>query len=175
MHMAWIIVVAAAAAPQTPAPHAPAALACHAATPAGDPLTFSPSVGLTPRRVTARGHLELTGCVSPDGTATALSSGWVAVKATALASCTSTRQVRGSAVITWFGLDGRPVGTSKLRVRADGLAVQRPADSLLTGSVTAGPLAGERVSGGVTPATPLLVCATQGMTGLPGSGRVTFG
>ncbi|MEO3873940.1 hypothetical protein ABGB18_34445 [Nonomuraea sp. B12E4] len=173
MHMAWIIAVTAAAVPQSPAE--PATLTCHVATPAGSPLAFSPSVGLTPRRVTASGHLEFTGCVSPDGTAAALSSGWVAVKATLQTSCTSTRRVRGSAVITWFGLDSRPVGTSKLRVGADRPAIQRPADTLLIGSVTAGPLTGERARGGVTPATALLGCATQGMAGLAGSGRVTFG
>ncbi|GAA4912139.1 hypothetical protein GCM10023334_011480 [Nonomuraea thailandensis] len=136
---------------------------------------FEPEVGLTPRHVQARGHLELTGCTSPDGTATYLRSGWGSVRATAQASCTSARQVRGSAVITWFGVNGRPVGTSRLRVRADRLVAQRPADTLLTGTVAAGRLAKERVSGGISPATALLGCATRGMATLPGSGRIVFG
>ncbi|GAA2834482.1 hypothetical protein GCM10020220_042560 [Nonomuraea rubra] len=52
---------------------------------------------------------------------------------------------------------------------------QRPADTLLTGSVSAGWLAKERVRGGISPATALLGCATQGMATLPGSGRIVFG
>ncbi|UBU11681.1 hypothetical protein [Nonomuraea gerenzanensis] len=151
------------------------ALSCAVATPAARPLVFEPKLGLTPRRVAARGHLELTGCTSPDGTAALLRSGWGSVKATAQASCTSARQVRGSAVITWFGANGRPVGTSRLRVRADRLVARRPADTLLTGTVAAGWLAGKPVKGGITPAMGLLGCATQGMATLPGSGRIVFG
>ncbi|MFG1706419.1 hypothetical protein ACFLIM_24795 [Nonomuraea sp. M3C6] len=173
MHLAWIIAIATVTAPQSPA--RPSALACEVATPSGRPLTFTPRVGLTPQRVTAHGNLQLTGCVSPDGSATYLRSGWVTVKATAQASCTSARHVRGNAVITWFGATGRPVGTSELRIRANQLATQSPADSLLTGTVTAGPLSDERVRGGITPATALLGCATQGMSALPGDGRITFG
>ncbi|WP_344488912.1 hypothetical protein [Nonomuraea monospora] len=151
------------------------ALSCAVATPADRPLVFEPKVGLAPRRIEARGHLELTGCTSPDGTATLLRSGWGTVKASAQASCTSARQVRGSAVITWFGVNGRPVGTSRLRVKADRLVAQHPADTLLTGTVAAGWLAKERVRGGITPATALLGCATRGMAALPGSGRIVFG
>ncbi|GAA1679107.1 hypothetical protein GCM10009733_089940 [Nonomuraea maheshkhaliensis] len=152
-----------------------AALTCAVSTPAGRPVTFAPKVGLTPRRVTARANLELTGCSSPDGSAAFLRSGWAVVKAGAHASCTSARQVRGRAVITWFGADGRPVGTSRLRVRADRLVAQRPADTLLTGDVAAGWLVGERVQGGISPATALLGCATRGMSALQGDGRITFG
>ncbi|MFI6636240.1 hypothetical protein ACIBI7_45785 [Nonomuraea fuscirosea] len=151
-----------------------AALTCAVSTPAGRPVTFAPKVGLTPRRVTARADLELTGCSSPDGSAAYLRSGWAVVKAEARASCTSARQVRGRAVVTWFGADGRPVGTSRLRVRADRLVAQRPADTLLTGDVAAGLLVGERVQGGISPATALLDCATRGMAALPGNGRITF-
>ncbi|MGR6915275.1 hypothetical protein ACU635_13605 [[Actinomadura] parvosata] len=180
MNVAWVMALVAATGAPGPGAFWPGAaqavaLSCAAATPAGRPLVFEPKVGLTPRRVEARGHLELTGCTSPDGSATALRSGWASVKATAQASCTSARQVRGSAVITWFGTNGRPVGTSRLRVRADRLVAERPADTLLTGSVTAGRMAGERVKGGISPATALLDCATQGMAALPGSGRITFG
>ncbi|MGW3348125.1 hypothetical protein ACWDA3_32955 [Nonomuraea rubra] len=176
MNVAWIIALTATAGSLSAggAP-APAALSCAVATPAARPLVFEPEVGLTPRPVQARGHLELTGCTSPDGTATFLRSGWGSVRATARASCTSARQVRGSAVITWFGANGRPVGTSRLRVRADRLVAQRPADTLLTGTVSAGWLAKERVRGGISPATALLGCATQGMATLPGSGRIVFG
>ncbi|WP_157549102.1 hypothetical protein [Nonomuraea candida] len=163
------------ALPARPAPAGKSALTCAAATPSGRPLTFTPRIGLTPRRVGARGHLELTGCTSPDGTAAFLRSGWASVKATAQASCTSARQVRGSAVITWFGVTGRPVGTSKLRVRADRLVAGEPADTLLNGTVAAGWLAGERVVGGITPPATLLGCATRGLATLPGRGHITFG
>ncbi|SEH02508.1 hypothetical protein SAMN05444920_12746 [Nonomuraea solani] len=179
MNVVWIIAVVTTAGPLSPVPaHNTAqdtALTCAVATPSGRPLTFTPRVGLAPRRVTARGHLELTGCTSPDGSATFLRSGWASVRADAQTSCTSARHVRGKAVITWFGVTGRPVGTSKLLVRADRLVEQHPADTLLTGSVAAGRLAGERVRGGITPATAILGCATQGMATLPGSGRITFG
>ncbi|GAA3551602.1 hypothetical protein GCM10022419_034880 [Nonomuraea rosea] len=175
MYMAWIVAAVVAAGPPVHAAPLPAALTCAVATPSGRPLTFAPEVALMPRNVTVRGNLQLTGCASPDGSATPLRSGWVSVKATAQVSCASARQVRGSAVITWFGADGRPLGTSKLRIRADRLATQRPADALLTGHVTAGPLTNERVRGGISPATALLGCATRGMSTLPGSGRITFG
>jgi hypothetical protein len=180
MNVAWIIALTATAGylssgAGTGGAAAPVALSCAVATPAAQPLVFEPKVGLTPRRVQARGHLELTGCTSPDGTATYLRSGWASVRATAQVSCTSARQVRGSAVITWFGENGRPVGTSRLRVRADRLVAQRPADTLLTGTVTAGWLAKEPVRGGISPATAILGCATRGMATLPGSGRIVFG
>ncbi|MFC7593372.1 hypothetical protein ACFQYP_63970 [Nonomuraea antimicrobica] len=78
-------------------------------------------------------------------------------------------------MITWFDATARPVGTSRLRVRADRLVAQHPADTLLTGTVSAGWLVGERVRGGITPATAILGCATRGMAALPGTGRITFG
>ena len=177
MNLAWIVAAAAVAGPLGPlgpAPARTAALTCAVSTPSSRPLTFTPGVGLTPRHVAARGNLELTGCTSPDGSATFLGSGWVSVRATAQASCASARRVRGSAVITWFGLTGRPVGTSRVRIRADRLVAQHPADTLLNGTVTAGLLTGERVRGGITPATAILGCATRGMGALPGSGRITF-
>lgn len=152
-----------------------AALTCAVTTPSSRPLTFAPNVGLTPRSVAARGNLQLTGCTSPDGSAAFLRSGWASVKATAQASCTSARHVRGSAVITWFGVTGRPVGTSKLRIRADRLVAHHPADTLLTGSVAAGWLVGERVSGGITPTSAILGCATRGMGTLVGDGHIAFG
>ncbi|TMR94823.1 hypothetical protein [Nonomuraea basaltis] len=177
MNLAWITAVATALGPPGPAMAmaGPAVLTCSVATPWSRPLTFTPGVGLTPRQVSVSGYLRLTGCMSPDGSAAGLRSGWVAMKATAHASCTSARRVRGSAVITWFGADGRPIGTSKLRSRGDRLATQSPADTLLSGTVATGPLDGERVRGGITPATGLLTCATQGMRHLPGAGRITFG
>lgn len=175
MNVAWIIAVAAVAGPLSPAPAQTTALTCAVSTPSSRPLTFTPKVGLTPRHVAARGNLQLTGCTSPDGSAAFLRSGWASVKATAQTSCTSARQVRGSAVITWFGVTGRPVGTSRLRVRADRLVAHHPADTLLTGVVAAGWLVGERVRGGITPTTAILGCATQGMGVLVGDGRITFG
>ncbi|WP_327589435.1 hypothetical protein OHA25_22365 [Nonomuraea sp. NBC_00507] len=192
MKMTWIIAVAAAAGPLTadvahalsppvaggprsPAATSPAALICAVATPPGRPLVFDPWVGLAPRRAAVRGHLQLTGCTSPDGSATGLRSGWVALKADGVLSCTSARRVRGRAVITWFGGDGRPVGTSSLRGRGDSLATQRPADTLLTGAVTSGPLGGARTRGGIAPDTGLLGCAAQGLERLNGAGHMTFG
>ncbi|MGP3960078.1 hypothetical protein ACTWPT_29135 [Nonomuraea sp. 3N208] len=192
MKMTWIIAVAAAAGPLTadaaqalsppvaggprgPAATPPAALICAVGTPPGRPLVFDPWVGLAPRRAAVRGHLQLTGCTSPDGTATGLRSGWVALRATGVLSCTSARGVRGHAVVTWFGGDGRPVGTSKFRSRGDFLATQRPADTLLTGAITSGPLGGEQARGGITPDTGLLSCATQGLERLAGAGHMTFG
>ncbi|MET7337233.1 hypothetical protein [Nonomuraea sp. NPDC005650] len=171
MYLDWIIAIATAAPEGLPDP----ALTCAVATPSERRLAFTPQVGLTPRRVAARGNLQLTGCASPDGSAAALRSGWVAVKASAEASCTSARQVRGGAVITWFGSDGRPVSTSRLRIKADRLATQHPADALLTGTITAGALKGERVRGGLSPTTAILGCAARGMSTLPGSGRIIFG
>ncbi|MGW4800117.1 hypothetical protein ACWEPC_47640 [Nonomuraea sp. NPDC004297] len=191
MKVAWIVALAATAgvlgpwaadgdgragrAKPRPRSAPAAALSCAVATPAGRPLEFTPKVGLTPRRVEARGLLELTGCASPDGTAPLLRSGWGTVKATVEASCTSARHVRGSAVITWFGASGRPVGTSRLRVRADRLVAQRPVDSLLTGTVAAGWLAKSRVRGDITPAAAILGCAANGMSSIPGRGRIEFG
>lgn len=177
MKPAWIIALVAVAAPQAwaAAPARDSALSCVAATPTGRPLTFTPEIGLTPRRLSARGNLLLTACASPDGSAAYLRSGWVTLKGTGRASCTSAQHVRGTARITWFGADGRPVGTSEVRTRAERLATQNPADSLLSGTVTSGPLARERVRGSITPAMAILACATRGMKDLSAAGRVTFG
>lgn len=192
MKLAWIIVAVMAAAtpqawaaPRTTVPSvvladdagaAPdSALSCVAAAPQGRPLTFAPAIGLTPRRLSARGNLLLTGCASPDGSAAYLRSGWVTLKGTAQASCASAQRVRGTARITWFGHDGRPVGTSEVRTRADRLATQSPADSLLSGTVISGPLYRERVRGSITPPMAILGCATAGMKDLAAAGRVTFG
>jgi hypothetical protein len=176
VNLAWIIAFLAAAAPHGAATTPQEiALTCVVATPEGRPLTFTPRIGLTPKRISARGNLQLTGCVSPDGSAGYLHSGWLTLKGTAQASCASARHVRGTARITWFGADGRPVGTSEVRARADHLATQRPADSLLSGTVSSGPLVREHVRGGITPAIGILGCATQGMSTLPGTGHLTFG
>ncbi|MEU4514700.1 hypothetical protein AB0G05_34820 [Nonomuraea wenchangensis] len=173
MELAWIIVVAVAtgAAPAAP----PAALTCAVATPPARPLTFTPRVGLTPRPVTVRGNLQLTGCVSPDGSASTLRSGWVSLRVTADASCTSTARVRGRANVVWFGGDGRPLGTSTITGGPGSLATHRPADSLLSGTVTYGPLKGRRASGGLTPGAGLLSCATGGLSRLAGTGTMRFG
>jgi hypothetical protein len=169
VNLAWIIALMAAAAPHGPAAAAPnSALTCAVTTPEGKPLIFEPGVGLTPKRVSARGNLQLTGCTSPDGSAPYLRSGWLTLKGSA-------RNVRGTARITWFGVDGRPVGTSEVQAKADRLATQSPADTLLSGSVTSGPLVGERVRGGISPAIGLLSCATTGIDKLPGAGHITFG
>ncbi|MEU8319855.1 hypothetical protein AB0C33_15960 [Nonomuraea sp. NPDC048881] len=151
------------------------ALSCAVSSPAGRPLTFSPRIGLTAKPVSARGNLQLTGCLSADGSAPYLRSGWVTLKSVGRASCASARQVHGTARITWFGLDGRPVGTSEVRTRADRLATQSPADSFLTGTVVSGPLDRERVRGTITPAMGLLACATGGLGTLSAAGRLTFG
>ncbi|MBF8185933.1 hypothetical protein ITP53_09275 [Nonomuraea sp. K274] len=172
MYVAWIVAAVVATAPLAPAPARHSSLTCAVTTPAGRPLTFTPRIGLTVRHVTARGNLQLTGCT---GAATQLSSGWVSVRATAQASCTSARHVRGRAMITWFGATGRPLGTSRLRIRADRLIAQHPADTLLTGTIARGALSGVPVRGSITPPTALLGCATQGMGTLPGDGHITFG
>ncbi|GAB2934211.1 hypothetical protein ACFMQL_06215 [Nonomuraea fastidiosa] len=151
------------------------ALTCAVSTPSERPLTFTPRVGLTTRRISARGYLEFTGCTSPDRSARFLRSGWVNVKATAQASCATARRVRGTAVITWFGATGRPAGTSKLGIKADRLVARHPADTLLTGTVRTGWLAGKRVSGGIAPPTAILGCAASGLHAYPGHGTITFG
>ncbi|MER7361141.1 hypothetical protein [Nonomuraea wenchangensis] len=173
MDLGWIIAMAVAARTTHAAP--PAALTCAVATPPGRSLSFAPTVGLTPRRVTVRGNLQLTGCVSPDGSASALRSGWVSLRVTADTSCTSAARVRGRASVIWFGWDGRPVGTSTISGGAGSLATHRPADSLLTGTVTYGPLKGRRASGGLTPDAGLVSCATEGLSRLTGTGTMTFG
>ncbi|GGS76556.1 hypothetical protein ACFFV7_07620 [Nonomuraea spiralis] len=193
MKLAWIIAAAAVTAPCAwAAPQAPtavrtqalprarpaaegAALTCAVSSPKGRPLTFTPRIGLTARPVSARGNLQLTGCLSGDGSAPYLRSGWVTLKSVGQASCTSARHVHGTLRITWFGVDGRPVGTSEVRTRADRLATQSPADSFLAGTVVSGPLARERVGGGITPAMGILGCATGGLSRLPAAGRLTFG
>ncbi|WP_188191842.1 hypothetical protein [Nonomuraea sp. SYSU D8015] len=45
----------------------------------------------------------------------------------------------------------------------------------LTGTVISGPLEGERVRGGIVPASWLLICAARGMGHLAGAGRITCG
>lgn len=156
-------------------PVPPAALTCEVTTPSTRPLRFRPQVKLASAEVSVRGNLELTRCVSPDRSARTLRSGWAAMRATATASCTGARQVRGSALITWFDVTGRPAGTSRLRISADRLVARHPADALLDGTVAEGLLAGERVRGDLDMSAAFLDCATRGVPAWPGKGRVTFG
>ncbi|NRQ36784.1 hypothetical protein HII36_33845 [Nonomuraea sp. NN258] len=167
-------VMAATGALGTLAPAQTPALTCTVATPPTRTLTFAPRLGLTPRKIDSRGNLQLTGCTSPDGSASYLRSGWMAVRATSDSSCASARHVRGRAVVTWFDATSRPVGRSVLRIRGDRLATQSPADALLDGTITAGPLSGRRARGGITPVMGILRCATQGMSTLSGTGTITF-
>ncbi|PZG16795.1 hypothetical protein [Nonomuraea aridisoli] len=149
-------------------------LVCDVATPLVRPLGFTPPVRLVPGRVAVRGNFELTGCASAGRSAASLRSGWAVLKATAQASCTSVRQVRGSVLVTWFDVTGRPAGTSKVRLRADRLVARHPAEALLDGAVTAGRLTGARVHGVLAAPATLLGCATAGTTTLSGAGRITF-
>ncbi|SDJ58321.1 hypothetical protein SAMN05421874_102305 [Nonomuraea maritima] len=192
MCVAWLLATLTAAAPLGPVapvgppvagglfgpvlPAEPAvALACEVTTPSTRPLRFRPQVKLASARVSVRGNLELTRCVSPDRSARTLRSGWATMRATAVASCTGARQVRGSALITWFDVTGRPAGTSRLHLGADRPVARHPADALLDGTVTEGFLAGERVRGDLVTTSTLLDCATRGVPAWPGKGRVTFG
>ncbi|MFI7610099.1 hypothetical protein ACIBP6_02540 [Nonomuraea terrae] len=83
--------------------------------------------------------------------------------------------MRGSVLVTWFDVTGRPAGTSQVRLRADRLVARHPADALLDGAVTAGRLSGARVRGVLAAPATLLGCATHGTAALHGTGRVTFG
>ncbi|MFB4291409.1 hypothetical protein ACBI99_27430 [Nonomuraea sp. ATR24] len=146
-----------------------AVLACAVGTPPGSPIVFTPPVGLVPGRVAARGALWLSGCRGKPGR---LRSGWASLRAEGEASCAAVRGMRGHATITWYDATGRPVGSSRLRIRNDELGA---AGALLTGRVTGGPLDGRRARGGIAPEGGVLGCAVGGLGAMPGTGRIEFG
>ncbi|WP_336206689.1 hypothetical protein [Nonomuraea sp. LPB2021202275-12-8] len=165
-------VVAALSLTIGPAQARPATLTCDVGTPPGGPPTFAPRLGLMPGKVTVRGALWLSGC---HGSRPRLRSAWVTLRGAGHASCAGARDLRGTATITWYNTIGRPVGSSTLRTRGNDLAVRGPGGGLLTGTVTSGPLAGERSRGGITPTDTVLTCAMRGTGAISGGGRVDFG
>ncbi|MFC4056876.1 hypothetical protein ACFOWE_01125 [Planomonospora corallina] len=163
----------AAPASAAPAPAAPAKLVCNVATEPGRPVTFTPAIGLLPANVTAKGTLRLSSCTSPDGSHPRIRSGRLAVRGTGQASCTGVSGLRSRAAITWYDTQGRAAGTSRIRSESRELSGTNPADALLVGRVSSGPLKGRRVEGRATPTTSLTSCTVSGISAIEGSGRLT--
>ncbi|MCQ4041538.1 hypothetical protein ACFOSC_12565 [Streptantibioticus rubrisoli] len=86
-------------------------------------------------------------------------------------------RLRGSGRITWYaasGQRGRVVGGSVLVPDARGGQGYTPVDSLLTGSVTSGRLAGRRSTGTAVPTSDVLGCASRGVRSVAGRGLLSF-
>ncbi|NBE97098.1 hypothetical protein FE391_42810 [Nonomuraea sp. KC401] len=167
---------AAAAAMLTAAPAAATSqetlLTCQVATTAERPITFNPPVRFLPHTVTAQAGLALTGCTASSGTG--IRSGVMTVRSTGRASCAGVQDIRGKGTITWYGADGRKIGTSTLRPSVEKLTGYNPGDMLLSGRVTKGRLAGSKVTGTATPTSTVSTCATKGLATIHGKGTITF-
>ncbi|MFI6517751.1 hypothetical protein ACIBF1_19495 [Spirillospora sp. NPDC050679] len=176
---------AAATVPQAPlqapaktAPGAPAlkapALVCEAVTTPDRPVTFSPPVGLLPRRTTVTGAAWLGNCSSPDGTHREIHYGFLSGRATAVASCTKARDIAGEGRITWYDVDGNRLGVTMVRPAQSQILSYNPGDALLMGTALSGPLAGKRIRGSATPTSDVSRCAVSGLRTVHGKGKASF-
>ncbi|TDE48013.1 hypothetical protein E1295_21825 [Nonomuraea mesophila] len=161
------------AAPATAAPQE-TLLTCQVATTAERPITFNPPVKFLPHAVTAQAGLALTGCTASSPSATGIRSGVMTVRSTGRASCAGVQDIHGKGTITWYGADGRRIGTSTLRPSVQKLTGYNPGDMLLSGRVSKGRLAGSKVTGTATPTSNVSTCATKGLTTIHGKGTITF-
>ncbi|MFF2625117.1 hypothetical protein ACFVUN_04995 [Kitasatospora griseola] len=175
--LAAVLAPAAEAAAPLPDPAraraATAALICHVATSADDPIAFSPPLTFQARTTQLTGTLDLSDCTSPDGSQPDLGSGILTLRASGRASCNGATQITGNGTITWYDGGGDEAGTSSLQPvgSVDGY---NPGDALLGGTVTDGLLAGARASGSATPTVDADQCAEGGIATLSGSGTIRF-
>ncbi|WP_434600073.1 hypothetical protein [Streptomyces sp. A5-4] len=158
-----------AAAPSRAA--AAAQLTCAARTVTGNPVRFSPAVSARARSVRAEGTVALERCSSPNGSQRAVRSGRLTFRGTGTATCTSVRQVRGSATVTWYDRRGRKVGTSTLAPRANPGA---PLNAMVSGSVTRGKMAGGQMRGRLQPTSDVRSCGTRGLSSAHGRGTLSI-
>ncbi|MFI1258486.1 hypothetical protein ACH4U6_32545 [Streptomyces netropsis] len=141
-------------------------------------ITLSPAVSGTPRRVSARGTVHLSGCVSPDGKQSRIRSGRLALSGSGLANCSGATGVKGSGTITWYAganRTGGVVGRSVVRPASGGRQGYTPLDSFLGGRVTSGLMAGRSFSGTAVPTNDVRTCLTRGLGRVEGRGRLGVG
>ncbi|WP_055504507.1 hypothetical protein [Nonomuraea pusilla] len=152
------------------APHP--VLTCKAGTAA--PITFTPQLGQQAASVTVSGALSLTGCTSPDNSRPRLRSGKLTFTGSALASCTGIKSATGSGKIVWKDAQGVVLGTSTVVPNLAGIDSYNPGDVLLFGEITDGVMKGVRTAGNATPTTDISQCSAKGLSGIEGSGTVSF-
>ncbi|CAL9325728.1 hypothetical protein [Streptomyces sp. SudanB182_2057] len=168
---------AATAAPETAFSNGAATtLRCSMRTAA--PVTFTPAVSAGPHTVTARGTVNLNECTSPNGRRKNIRSGTLTVRGSGRATCARVTGVRGSAIVTWYsgpGRTGRIVGRSAVSPAAAGVGGYTPLDSFLSGRITSGPMAGQRMTGRAVPTTSVSSCHGRGLrsVGLRGTATVS--
>ncbi|MFF5973999.1 hypothetical protein ACFY7C_20970 [Streptomyces sp. NPDC012769] len=184
--MAAAFVMAAALAAPTPASaHVPltaapanarsAALTCRVSTSADRPITFTPPLTLRQRSTRITATLRLTGCTDAHGKRVArLHSGTLTTQGTAQAGCTSARDIKGSATITWYDAAGRKTDTSTIQGARRAVSSYNPGDALLGGKVTAGALQGTTLSGTATPTSDVSSCTGRGLHSLRAAGKLKF-
>ncbi|WP_067474429.1 hypothetical protein [Actinomadura hibisca] len=151
-----------------------ASLTCDVTTEPGHPVTFSPAVGLLPRRVTVSGRAVLDDCSSPSGRHQNIDHGRLIGRGTALASCTKARDITGQAAITWYDARGRDLGITTIKPNTGQVVGYNPGDALLSGTATSGPLTGKNVRGTATPTSDTSRCALLGQSAIHGKGKMTF-
>ncbi|MFJ5546813.1 hypothetical protein [Streptomyces sp. NPDC093225] len=135
-------------------------------------MRFSPAVSGRARSVRAEGTVALERCSSPNGSRRAVQSGRLTFRGTGTATCTSLRDVRGSATVTWYDDRGRELGTSTLTPRAD---PGTPLNALVSASITEGTMAGRQVTGRMQPTSDVRSCGTRGLSSTHSRGSLTIG
>ncbi|WP_414170478.1 hypothetical protein ACMATS_36650 [Streptoverticillium reticulum] len=175
---AALLTVTALATAPAPATAAPAemrtVLRCRIATSGERPITFSPELTTQPRLIHVTGTFRVTGCTSPDGSERRLHDGVATIRGSGLASCSGATRITGSGKVVWYDTAGRRAGLSTLRPTLNAVSSYNPADALLVGTVTRGPLTGTSVSGSATPTSDLSRCASSGLSTVRGKGTVRF-
>ncbi|MFF8610722.1 hypothetical protein ACF06X_32980 [Streptomyces sp. NPDC015346] len=174
---AALSVPASAHSPQAAAPAkaGSAALTCKVATSADRPITFTPPLTLRQRSTRITATLRLTGCTDTHGKRVArLHSGTLTSQGTAQTGCTSARDIKGSATITWHDAAGRKTGTSTIQGARRAVSSYNPGDALLGGKVTSGALKGTTLSGSATPTSDVSTCTGRGLHSLRAAGKLKF-
>lgn len=175
---AALLTVTALATAPAPATAAPAdmrtVLRCRIATTREHPITFSPDLTTQPRHIRVAGTFRVTDCTSPDGSERRLHDGVATIQGSGLASCSGATRIAGSGKVVWYDAAGHRAGVSTLRPTLDTVSGYSPADALLVGRVTRGPLTGTSISGSATPTSDLSQCASSGLRTVRGKGTVRF-
>ncbi|MGW0708277.1 hypothetical protein ACWD4G_20360 [Streptomyces sp. NPDC002643] len=165
---------ALAAGPPTTMAPGRTVLTCHVATSAAHPITFAPPLGVRTRATRVSATFRVTGCVSPDRSASRLRSGTATMSGSGRASCSGGSGIGGSVTVRWYDASGRRAGTSVIVPNRRSVNGYNPADALLGGNVTRGPLTGAFMTGSATPTSDVTSCVSRGLRTVSGAGTVRF-
>ncbi|MGW2369690.1 hypothetical protein ACWCZ5_29455 [Streptomyces sp. NPDC001667] len=170
-----LLVTGTAAAHAQPSARAGGTLKCSLRTAPGGPITFSPPVSNTPKRISAHGAVDLDDCTSPDGRQARIRSGRLVLSGSGLATCSGATGVQGTGTVTWYSganRTGRVIGRTTVRPTSGGGQGYTPVDSFLSGEAASGLMAGHPFAGTAVPTNDVKRCFTAGLDHIEGRGTL---